>query len=81
MQTEAVLSGMADALAGRESPISLDDMNEAIDDLNKRMLQKQLFSDISGVFWEFLQYSLGFPAKKWYLIRVSTHIKLGWVRT
>ena len=41
MQTEAVLSGMADALAGRESPISLDDMNEAIDDLNKRMLQKQ----------------------------------------
>lgn len=41
MQPEAVLSGMADALAGRESPISLDDMNEAIDDLNKRMIQKQ----------------------------------------
>jgi FKBP-type peptidyl-prolyl cis-trans isomerase FklB len=41
MQTGAVLSGMADALAERESPISLDDMNEAIDDLNKRMLQKQ----------------------------------------
>ncbi len=41
MQPEAVLSGMADALAGRESPISLEDMNEAIDDLNKRMLQKQ----------------------------------------
>ena len=41
MQSEAVLSGMADALAGKESPISLEDMNEAIDDLNKRMLQKQ----------------------------------------
>ena len=41
MQPEAVLSGMADALAGKESPISLEDMNEAIDDLNKRMLQQQ----------------------------------------
>jgi len=41
MQPEAVLSGMADALAGKESPISLEDMNEAIDDLNKRMLEKQ----------------------------------------
>ncbi len=41
MQTETVLCGMADALAGRESPISLEDMNEAIDDLNKRMLQKK----------------------------------------
>ncbi|PCJ42555.1 MAG: peptidylprolyl isomerase [SAR86 cluster bacterium] len=41
MQTEAVLSGMADALADKPSPISREDMNEAIDDLNKRMLEKQ----------------------------------------
>jgi FKBP-type peptidyl-prolyl cis-trans isomerase FklB len=41
MKSEAVLSGMADALAGRPSPISREELNEAIDDLNKRMLQKQ----------------------------------------
>ena len=41
MQPEEVLSGMADALAGKENPVSLEDMNEAIDDLNKRMLQQQ----------------------------------------
>ncbi len=41
MQIEAVLSGMADALAGRPSPVSQDSMNEAIDDLNKRMMAKQ----------------------------------------
>ncbi len=41
MQPEAVLSGMADALAGRPSPISRESMNEAIDDLNQRMIQKQ----------------------------------------
>jgi FKBP-type peptidyl-prolyl cis-trans isomerase FklB len=41
MQPEAVLTAMADALAGKPSPISREDLNEAIDDLNKRILQKQ----------------------------------------
>ena len=32
---------MADALAGRPSPLSRESLNEAIDDLNQRMIQKQ----------------------------------------
>lgn len=40
MKPEAVLAGMADALAGRPSPVSADKLNEAIDDLNRRTQEK-----------------------------------------
>lgn len=40
MQPEAVLAGMADALAGKPSPVSQEKLNEAVDDLNQKMQQK-----------------------------------------
>ena len=69
MQTEAVLSGMADALAGRESPISLDDMNEAIDDLNKSGRWPQAV--VTGVdkampFWPAEEYHQRYLQKNGY---------------
>lgn len=41
MQNEAVLAGIADALNGRPSQVSHEDLNEAIEDLNQRIMSQR----------------------------------------